>query len=71
MVQSEQTRVGGQQVMSEQLESRVGMRIRALRNQQGLSLRALSSQCGLSINAISQIERGESSPTLSSLHVLA
>jgi transcriptional regulator with XRE-family HTH domain len=57
--------------MSEQLEPLVGMRIRALRNQQGLSLRALSSQCGLSINAISQIERGESSPTLSSLHVLA
>lgn len=57
--------------MFEQLESRVGMRIRALRKQRGLSLRALSSQCGLSINAISQIERGESSPTLSSLHVLA
>lgn len=57
--------------MLEQLESRVGMRIRALRNQQGLSLRTLSSQCGLSINAISQIERGESSPTLSSLHMLA
>ena len=57
--------------MSEQLEPRVGMRIRALRKQQGLSLRALSAQCGLSINAISQIERGESSPTLSSLHVLA
>jgi transcriptional regulator with XRE-family HTH domain len=57
--------------MFEQLESRVGMRIRALRNQRGLSLRALSRQCGLSINAISQIERGESSPTLSSLHTLA
>lgn len=57
--------------MVEQLESRVGMRIRTLRNQQGLSLRALSDQCGLSINAISQIERGGSSPTLSSLHVLA
>lgn len=57
--------------MPEQLEPRVGMRIRALRNQQGLSLRALSSRCGLSINAISQIERGESSPTLSSLHALA
>jgi transcriptional regulator with XRE-family HTH domain len=57
--------------MSEQLEPRVGMRIRALRNRQGLSLRALSGHCGLSINAISQIERGESSPTLSSLHVLA
>ena len=58
-------------MMSEQLEPRVGMRIRALRNRQGLSLRALSRHCGLSINAISQIERGESSPTLSSLHALA
>ena len=57
--------------MSDQLESRVGMRIRTLRNQQGLSLRALSGQCSLSINAISQIERGESSPTLSSLQLLA
>jgi transcriptional regulator with XRE-family HTH domain len=57
--------------MSDQLESRVGMRIRFLRNQRELSLRALSSQCGLSINAISQIERGESSPTLSSLQLLA
>ena len=57
--------------MVEQLESRVGKRIRTLRNQQGLSLRALSDQCGLSINAISQIERGENSPTVSTLHRLA
>lgn len=57
--------------MTDELETRVGMRIRSLRNQQGLSLRTLSGQCGLSINAISQIERGESSPTLSSLHMLA
>jgi transcriptional regulator with XRE-family HTH domain len=49
----------------------VGMRLRALRNEQGLSLRALAEQCGLSINAISQIERGENSPTVSSLHRLA
>jgi transcriptional regulator with XRE-family HTH domain len=34
-------------------------------------LRALSERCGLSINAISQIERGENSPTVSSLHRLA
>ena len=57
--------------MIEKAEPQVGSRIRALRKQQGLSLRALSGQCGLSINAISQIERGESSPTLSSLHALA
>lgn len=58
-------------MIDEQIESRVGMRIRTLRKKRGLSLRALSALCGLSINAISQIERGESSPTLSSLHVLA
>jgi transcriptional regulator with XRE-family HTH domain len=57
--------------MSEPLEPRVGARIRSLRNQQGLSLRELSNRSGLSINAISQIERGESSPNLSSLHALA
>jgi transcriptional regulator with XRE-family HTH domain len=45
--------------------------LRALRNEQGLSLRALAERCGLSINAISQIERGENSPTVSSLHRLA
>lgn len=49
----------------------VGQRIRLLREQQGLSLRALAEQCGLSINAISKIERGENSPTVASLHLLA
>lgn len=49
----------------------VGQRIRALRERQELSLRALSARCGLSINAISQIERGENSPTVASLHQLA
>jgi transcriptional regulator with XRE-family HTH domain len=49
----------------------VGQRIRALREQRQLSLRALAERCGLSINAISQIERGENSPTVSSLHQLA
>jgi transcriptional regulator with XRE-family HTH domain len=49
----------------------VGQRIRALRERQGLSLRSLAEKCGLSINAISRIERGENSPTVSSLHQLA
>jgi transcriptional regulator with XRE-family HTH domain len=49
----------------------VGVRVRELREAQGLSLRALSDRCGLSINAISLIERGRSSPTVSSLHALA
>ncbi len=42
-----------------------------LRGQRGLSLRELAEQCGLSFNAISRIERGESSPTVSTLHQLA
>jgi transcriptional regulator with XRE-family HTH domain len=34
-------------------------------------LRALAERSGLSVNAISLIERGENSPTVSSLHLLA
>ena len=49
----------------------VGKRLRLMRSAEGLSLRSLSERCGLSINAISLIERGESSPTVSSLHKLA
>ncbi|MFP4152413.1 MAG: helix-turn-helix domain-containing protein [Alkalispirochaeta sp.] len=49
----------------------VGTRIRFLREQQGLSLRALAGKSGLSVNAIGMIERGENSPTVSSLHNLA
>lgn len=52
-------------------EPHVGQRIRALRERQGLSLRALAERSGLSTNAISLIERGENSPTVSSLHLLA
>ena len=52
-------------------EPKVGSRLRTLREQQGLSLRALVERCGLSINAISLIERGENSPTVSTLHRLA
>jgi transcriptional regulator with XRE-family HTH domain len=57
--------------MSELAEPNVGPRIRAIRDQQGLSLRALAGRSGLSVNAISLIERGENSPTVSSLHLLA
>lgn len=49
----------------------VGQRIRLLRSQQNLSLRTLAKRCGLSVNAISKIERGENSPTVASLHLLA
>jgi len=53
------------------IEASVGESIRNLRNQKGWSLRKLSGVCGLSANAISRIERGENSPTISSLHCLS
>lgn len=49
----------------------VGPRIRKLREARGYSLRVLAEAAGLSINAISRIERGENSPTVSSLHMIA
>ena len=55
----------------EKSEPKVGQRIRELREQRGLTLRALAGLSGLSLNAISLIERGENSPTVSSLHLLA
>ncbi|MCC7449987.1 MAG: helix-turn-helix transcriptional regulator [Anaerolineae bacterium] len=57
--------------MTESVQPNVGLRLRLLRERKGLSLRALAQQCGLSINAISRIERGDNSPTVSSLHLLA
>lgn len=49
----------------------LGHRIREIREGRGLSLRALAQACALSTNAISMIERGESSPRVSTLHTLA
>jgi transcriptional regulator with XRE-family HTH domain len=42
----------------------VGDRVRALREGMGLSLRELAERCGVSAATLSQVERGESSPTL-------
>jgi transcriptional regulator with XRE-family HTH domain len=49
----------------------VGSQLRALRQQRGLSLRTLAGLCDLSPNTISLIERGISSPSVSTLHRLA
>ncbi len=57
--------------MSEQNGPDVGARVRALRNERGLSLRALAELCGLSANTISLIERGITSPSVSTLQQLA
>src|SRR4051794_392925 len=42
----------------------VGPRIRALREAMGLSLRDLTQRTGVSAPMLSQVERGETSPTL-------
>ncbi len=45
--------------------SAVGPRVRALREAMGMSLRDLAERCGVSAPMLSQVERGETSPTLS------
>ena len=57
--------------MADTSKPNVGQQIRAIREKQEFSLRALAERCGLSVNAVSLIERGENSPTVSSLHLLA
>jgi transcriptional regulator with XRE-family HTH domain len=42
----------------------IGGRIRSLREAMGLSLRDLAERCGVSAPMLSQVERGETSPTL-------
>jgi len=46
----------------------VGSRLRRLRKERDLSIRSLARSSGLSANAISVIERGLSSPSISTLH---
>ena len=57
--------------MSEEQPLDVGARVRDLREQRGLSMRALAELCELSPNAISLMERGKTSPNVSTLHRLA
>jgi len=52
-------------------EPNVGRRLRDLRQRRGLTQRALAQACDLSANAIGLIERGETSPSVSTLHRLA
>ncbi len=57
--------------MSEQETPDVGSRVRTYRQERGLSLRALAELCELSPNTISLIERGVTSPSVSTLQRLA
>ncbi len=49
----------------------VGTRLRELRELRGISMRALATKSGLSANALSMIERGKTSPSVSTLYKLA
>ena len=49
----------------------VGSRIRELRQGRGLSMRALGRISGLSPNALSMIERGLTSPTVSTVYKIS
>src|SRR5579862_8186573 len=50
--------------MTETAENGLGLRVRALRDAMGLSLRELALRSGVSAPMLSQVERGETSPTL-------
>lgn len=49
----------------------VGNRLRELREERGISMRGLAAKSGLSANALSMIERGKTSPSVSTLYKLA
>ena len=49
----------------------VSARLRELREAQGISMRTLATRSGLSANALSMIERGKTSPSVSTLYKLS
>ena len=55
----------------EALSVNVGVRLRELREVRSISMRALATRSGLSANALSMIERGRTSPSVSTLYKLA
>jgi transcriptional regulator with XRE-family HTH domain len=55
---------GSGKVTDRGLALQAGRRVRALRDARGLSLRELAAAAGVSVPMLSQVERGESSPTL-------
>ncbi len=55
----------------EALSVNVGSRLRELREARNISMRTLATKSGLSANALSMIERGKTSPSVSTLYKLA
>ncbi len=48
----------------------IGQRLRELRQQRGWTLKELSEKCDLSVSFLSQVERGLSSTSITSLHFI-
>lgn len=55
----------------EQLHRALGEAVRRLRHERSLTLKQLAQRTGLSVSLLSQIERAETSPSLSSLYRVA
>ena len=55
----------------EKLHATIGQSIRRERKEQDLTLKQMSRRTGLSVSLLSQIERAESSASVSSLHKVA
>jgi len=49
----------------------VGAHLRAIRSERGLSIRALAEMSGLNVNTLSLIENGKTSPSVSTLQLVA
>lgn len=62
---------GKKEVTKTMSESELAHQIRLIRNHQGLTLKELSVRTGLSVSFLSQVERGTSSPAISSLKKIA
>jgi len=57
--------------ITQDINSRIAHRVRALRTELGMSLDALAAKCDVSRSMISLVERGESSPTAVVLEKIA
>jgi len=66
---SKETRMGLYQ--RDAISINVGERLRELREARNISMRTLATKSGLSANALSMIERGKTSPSVSTLYKLA
>lgn len=53
------------------LETAIGRELRSFRHQQGMTVADLAASTGLSIGMLSKIENGQTSPSLTTLQVLA